>query len=1365
MTAIVASSGSTRHLHPVDRMRLFLILLLLGFSSRVQAETTSIVEPGVWVEDRWTSEDGLPGIQLTALVTDHRGDLWLGSFGGLIRFDGAHFERYRRSDWPALPSNRIVDLAVHGETLWIITELGHLLSLTDGELRLREGQADDHGTRRFARLGGALFELGADGLGRLDGSDREVLWDGGVVVSLIGAKGSLWVGTVDGVVQGLDAGSRWVEHRLPVDVDWGGGLVEGPGGSILNNTNQGVWQLTNGTWAHATPLSGEVLTRLWSAQAVPGHGAVYCTPVGFQWVEPESASWPLPPPARACGLVQDQAPLSQGFWFADEKLRREGAAFPLSAAAASEKLGAVYEDETGDVWMTQGGDLLRYRQPLAAGARVLGAAGSGPITGLLADSTGGVWAGVGGGLARVEGPGDHAATVLPGDGYERRRILPLGFGGDGELWVGREHVCVLGDDGCVAPDDPTLDGFADRVWAMEPTADGQVWASTRRTLRRGRLSEPWATWTELTPPTDLPHQWHHLTTAPDGALLAASIGGGLLRIVGDDVQVLDERGGLSSNQVHHVYVDPRNIAWVSTQDSGVCRLDLNRGFGGEALACFDERHGLPVDSVQAIAEDGHERLWMNTAVGLLVVPRGDLDAIAAGERDRTEPFWLDQRDGLLGQHPSAQFQPAAVRDAGGRLWFAQWEGLAVVDADQVPTPAPPVVVIDGVDVGGEPATQAGGLELDSDQRHVRVRFHVIEMLRSDQVRVRYRLGADARWTGLGTAREIRFTELAAGDRTLEISAGLAGNWSEPARLQILRQPTFRESGAFPLAVGLFVGALVAGVGLVRRRSLRARARRLETAVHARTAELAESNQEVVRQSEELADRNERLLVQAARLDEVGKMRAKLIANLSHELRTPLSLVVGPLEQLAERLEGSGTDVERWLALLRRNGDRLTTLVDQLLDVARLERGEVMLRARHLDLATFVRTTVERFEPAVESRGLELSTHLGFDAAPAWFDPDLVDKVITNLVGNAMKYTRQGKIQVRLESEGDYLRVEVRDTGSGIAREEQARLFERFYQVEGEDENPFGGVGIGLSLARDLVELHGGDIGVESELGEGSAFWFRLPAGSQHLGPDDILAEANEEEAEPPGILPVTTAEDPDSELPLAILAEDSPDLRAFIADYLERGFRVVAVPNGEAALQAVAEERPAVVVSDVMMPKMDGLELCRRLRADPETADLPVVLVSAKVSPRDVQAGIEIATDYLKKPFYMGELLERVSAAAGLPMSAAPVVSEADREFSERLFTLLDERLADTDFSVEHMARSLAFSRRQLLRQVRRLTGASPSDLLRGRRLSRAQDLIKRGAHSSVTEVAAAVGLRPSYLSRLYKAQYGVSPKDELGGR
>jgi len=394
----------------------------------------------------------------------------------------------------------------------------------------------------------------------------------------------------------------------------------------------------------------------------------------------------------------------------------------------------------------------------------------------------------------------------------------------------------------------------------------------------------------------------------------------------------------------------------------------------------------------------------------------------------------------------------------------------------------------------------------------------------------------------------------------------------------------------------------------------------------------------------------------------------------------------------------------------------------------------------------------------------------------FFDDDLLDKALGNLLANALRFTpRGGQVVVSVGTDApvaaDDLPVEgfallrVRDDGPGVAQELQERVFERFFQGEGAEASQHQGAGIGLSLAREVVELHGGDIHLVSTPGEGPTFTIRLPFGTAHLQPADIdVSQPPPPESGQPALAPAG------SERPAALVVEDHLDMRAYLADQLGAWFSVSTAAEGAAALELVSSAPPAVVVSDVMMPGVDGLELARRLRAEPATAAIPILLVSAKTDEAARVEGLSLADDYVTKPFSARELVARVrrlaSRRTGEPSTQPPPPasprSRVDAAFLRKLDRVIWKNLAVEGFNVAALAKAMAVSRRKLQREVHRLTGETPLVWLRSRRLARARDLLLRGECATVAEAAAAVGLSQSYFYRIYACELGHSPSDDL---
>jgi signal transduction histidine kinase len=412
---------------------------------------------------------------------------------------------------------------------------------------------------------------------------------------------------------------------------------------------------------------------------------------------------------------------------------------------------------------------------------------------------------------------------------------------------------------------------------------------------------------------------------------------------------------------------------------------------------------------------------------------------------------------------------------------------------------------------------------------------------------------------------------------------------------------------------------------------------------------------------------------AEALAEIDRAKTTFFSNVSHEFRTPLTLMLGPVEDMAGDPQLPAAIRSR-LGIVHRNSLRLMKLVNSLLEFSRIEAGRVQAAYEPTDLAALTRDLVSTFASAFQLAGLELDQQLEPLSEPVYVDRDMWERVVLNLLSNAFKYTLRGKIEVQLSQTESHAVVSVRDTGIGIPKEAIAKLFDRFYRVEGAQGRTHEGTGIGLALVHELVKLHSGSVSVDSEVGQGTTFTIRLPLGHGHLPKERIgaggprLAPASTARAYvqealrwlpdrqmPPadGKFELSSANDPLSrdsqgrELPAArvLVADDNADMRAYVRELLEPVYEVQVAPDGLAALQAARRTPPDLIVSDVMMPRMDGFELLRTLRAEPALRDIPTILLSARAGEESVIEGLEaMADDYLVKPFSARELLARVGA-------------------------------------------------------------------------------------------------------------------------
>ncbi|MBV6473399.1 MAG: Sensor histidine kinase RcsC [Saprospiraceae bacterium] len=559
--------------------------------------------------------------------------------------------------------------------------------------------------------------------------------------------------------------------------------------------------------------------------------------------------------------------------------------------------------------------------------------------------------------------------------------------------------------------------------------------------------------------------------------------------------------------------------------------------------------------------------------------------------------------------------------------------------------------------------------------------------------------------------------------------------------------------------------------------------------------------------------NERTKSDALRVLELDAVKSRFFANISHEFRTPLTLILGPLKKAIEQLPASEQDAfsqnekvleapshrdreaaeislpARHVGMMRRNAERLGQLIDQLLDLSKLENGRLNLQVAEGDVVKFLRAMAFSFESLAERRQIHYQTTFTEEGQMAFFDKDKLEKIIVNLLSNAFKYTPvKGSVSVKILLENGRLKISVEDSGPGISKEDLDKIFQRFYQVEGMEDK---GTGIGLNLVKELVELHHGQISVESAQGKGTMFKVSLPVTREAFAGSEISTRPFAEMGVAtlsPTHFPTCEAETEDlaphslepTNHPLLLIVEDNPDLRSFIGENLKGEYQILTAENGKKGLETALDRIPDLVISDVMMPEMDGFKLCETLKKDERTSHIPVILLTAKAGQQQLLAGLETGADaYMTKPFDEQELLVRArnlveqrrelrkrfsnlaNAQSFLSLSPSEVaVTSSDHRFLEKVTTAIEENMDNEFFSVEDLANAVSFSRSQLHRKLKALTGKSPNELIRDFRLTRAKELLDKGA-GNVSEVAMEVGYSSlSYFTRSFKEMFGVLPSE-----
>jgi signal transduction histidine kinase/DNA-binding response OmpR family regulator len=546
-------------------------------------------------------------------------------------------------------------------------------------------------------------------------------------------------------------------------------------------------------------------------------------------------------------------------------------------------------------------------------------------------------------------------------------------------------------------------------------------------------------------------------------------------------------------------------------------------------------------------------------------------------------------------------------------------------------------------------------------------------------------------------------------------------------------------------------------------------------------------------------------LEADKLIELDHLKTRFFTNISHEFRTPLTLLTGPLEELQQKYPK-----EILLPMMRRNVSRLQSLINQLLDLSKLEAKELQIETKEGDMAQFLSYIFASFESLAQNRQLHFNISQSHSTFIVSFDADKIEKIVTNLLSNAFKFTPvNGRVTVTVEYSpspptpnrgekrnspiGGWGRVvrhcdaaratiTISDNGIGIDSQRLPRIFDRFYQADDSSQRSYEGTGIGLALVKELVDLHKGRIEVQSELNKGTTFKVELPLAEAQQSQNvavvlpallpDLSKEISPKEEAPSA--PVNDS------LPVLLIVEDNPDLRQYLQQMFSPYYHIIQANDGQEGLETALKVVPDIVVSDLMMPRLDGFGLCQALKSDQRTSHIPFILLTAKASLSDRLEGLGLgADDYLQKPFNKEELLVRVKnllqqrAALrqkfGLLPSDLPIIAPSstqtvpqrlDAEFMDKVRSAVEAHLGESGFEVEDLCKELGMSRTNLHRKLKALTDSSATEFMRKLRLERAAQLLREGKHS-VSEVAYQVGFESlSYFSKSFQDEWGVSPSE-----
>jgi signal transduction histidine kinase/ligand-binding sensor domain-containing protein/CheY-like chemotaxis protein len=849
---------------------------------------------------------------------------------------------------------------------------------------------------------------------------------------------------------------------------------------------------------------------------------------------------------------------------------------------------------------------------------------------------------------------------------------------------------------------------------------------------------------------------------------------------------------LTAAPVHALYFDDSQNLWIGSHGLGLVIFDL--GTGDYAHLTTDS--GLPDNTVKGIMLDDLGHAWISSNRGLSRLKRPREGWMAVARNNITN---FNTTDGLQGYQFYAN---AVLRTIDGKLYFGGTNGFNTFDPRAVEkTVVVSEVIFTDLSVRDElkskmqvhARTKESGedapIVLKSNQSDFSLEFAALNYFDPENTVYAYMLEPVRQdWQVLGTTPVVNFSQLAPGDYTFRVRASNNPDvWGQDySQLSIRIMPPFWRTG---LAFLLYLAILSALLFVFFQ-------------VATRWGKL---------KSDLVYEHHEREKEQ-----ELHQQRIRFFTNISHELRTPLTLILAPLERLVKQDIGNNR-LRNQLIMIQRNGERMLQLINQLLDLRKMETGHMRLRAAEGDIVRFIREIAIAFRETAEYKGIQFVTHLPNGPLQYWYDRDKMEIILYNLLSNAVKNTQKGGhigIYVReVHQEGGFntdagqngshvfmdghLEIVVEDNGRGIPGENLQHIFNRFYQAKTNDYTRTYGSGVGLEIVKRFMDLHKGQIDVESyESKEGqpgkTRFILKLPAGKRHLGSEDIMQDfrssedidlyrhtlrqtvEGEVEADRSGSENIhgTQALVPHEDATLLIV-EDNDEVRTFIVRVFRDHYRILEASNGAQGLALAQEYIPDLILSDVMMPGMDGMELCRKVKTDDRTSHIPVILLSARTAVTHRIEGMETgADDYVTKPFSAQELDARVKNlieqrkklrakfSRQLMVPEEVTITSVDEKLLKRTIDYIQEHMSDPDLNVEKVAAEVGMSRVHFYRKIRALTDLSPVAFIRRIRLEKAAQLLQTGK-LNVSEVRYAIGIQdPNYFRKVFKQHFGTSPSD-----
>ncbi|WP_187263855.1 hybrid sensor histidine kinase/response regulator transcription factor [Pontibacter beigongshangensis] len=1341
--------------------------------------------------------DGLAHNQVNCFLKDSKGFVWIGTNGGLSRYDGHQFTNFRHdSKNPASLSENEVQNLYEGPDgyLWVVSYNSLSIynprteTFTSGDLTAfmrRYGlQSTSLGSIFKDNKGYFWFLQPGQGLTRYNPKSKKILRlqhepgrSSGLGSNSISAmsqskQGDYWVLHQNGLLERLSSQSLQVVERVTDLAELYKGATDNF--TLLTDSDNDLW-ISSGIRSSGVYLYQTFTKKLLNfSKSTPSlrlksdvvRGVVEAS-AGSIWIATDHGG---------VSIVNKQT--MQAECLLSNINEKNG--------LVDNSVNTIYKDSDGILWLgtykkgfnIYHKDMFRFRhfnnQPAIAGSLPYN-----DVNRFAEDGQGNLWIGTnGGGLLYFNRTTGQYTRYLsdPNDpnSIGSDVIVSLLIDRHKNLWVGTYTGGLIKFDGkkFTRFNRHTSNLTDDNIWEIFEDSDGVLWVGT---MRQGLFRYDGGTGT-----------FRQYSMRDDGTGLQSNYVSALAEDKGKNlwiggnsgIDVRDKRTGkftrfrndpknirsLASNSILDIYTDSRQNTWVATPEGLLLYRPADKSF-----QLFNQESGLPHNIILTILEDDKQNLWVSTLHGLsnVVLQQDGNGTLKASFRN------YDESDGLQGRTFN---ENAAFKTARGEMIFGGPNGFNMFIPDELGKnySVPKMLFTDfqlfnkSLKVGeerdgrvilGSALSEAPHVTLKHNEDILTIGFAALSFFHPDKNSYKYKLeGFDKDWheTNQGT-RQATYTNLDPGEYEFKVLASNNdGIWNKEGismKITVLA-PFWRTTTAYVL-YGLL------GVVLL---------------YFIREYELRRNRRNFLREQER------REVVQ---MQELNLVKIRFFTNISHEFRTPLALILAPLEKLLKTT--ADPEQRKQFEMMNRNSRRLLNLVNQLLDFRKLEVEGIQLHLSEGNVIKFVETSVQSFMDLSEKKNIRLSFHSQTDAWYASFDMDKLEKILFNLLSNAFKFTDEdGKIDVTVVVQEDkvtlggtkVLEIQVQDTGIGIAKEKQGKVFERFFRSDVPTSMVNQGSGIGLAITSEFVKIHGGQISLESEPGSGSCFTVRIPM--REMAPGSTEAEptmAEEEMAVVDMLTGAQTGEEkpaaqrPKSR-PVVLLVEDNEDFRFYLKDNLGVHFEMLEAKNGKEGWQKALAHLPDLIVSDLMMPEMDGIALCTKIKQDARTSQIPFVMLTAHKAEELQLKGLGLgANDFISKPFNFEILLSRLQNLIAQRRqlqgvferkisveTSAVEIQSLDDKLIQRAIQVVEDNLDDPDFSVEAMSRELGMSRVHLYKKMVALTSTSPVEFIRKIRLQRAAQYLEK-SQLTVAEVAYKVGFNNrKYFTKYFKEEYHILP-------